>query len=140
MYVIFANAVGGSAPWRFNGGSAVYEPEGRPLVRAADTGEAVVVATLDPAELARVRAEHPMLTDRRARPRRPADAALFTSGDCCRTNPSRSVRGVPLLFLDLDNTLLDRAGAFRRWAEEFLDESGRPETTSSGSSPWTPTG
>lgn len=79
MYVIFANAVGGSAPWRFNGGSAVYEPEGRPLVRAADTGAAVVVATLDPAELARVRAEHPMLTDRRddlGGPRR----TLFTSG------------------------------------------------------------
>jgi predicted amidohydrolase len=65
MYVVFANLVGGNPPWRFNGGSAVYEPEGRPLVRAADDGEAVLVATLDPAELARVRAEHPMLTERR---------------------------------------------------------------------------
>jgi putative hydrolase of the HAD superfamily len=33
---------------------------------------------------------------------------------------------VPLLFLDLDDTLLDRAGAFRRWAEEFLDDVGAP--------------
>ncbi len=65
MYVVFANAVDGDPPWRFNGGSAVYDPEGRPLVRAADTGEAVVVAALDPAELVRVRAEHPMLSDRR---------------------------------------------------------------------------
>ena len=65
MYVVFANPVGGDPPWRFNGGSAVYEPEGRPLVRAPDDGEAVVVAVLDPAELARVRAEHPMLAERR---------------------------------------------------------------------------
>jgi predicted amidohydrolase len=65
MYVVFANAVGGDPPWRFNGGSAVYDPEGRPLVRAADAGEAIVVTALDPAELARVRAEHPMLGDRR---------------------------------------------------------------------------
>jgi len=26
---------------------------------------------------------------------------------------------VPLLLLDLDNTLIDRSGAFRRWAREF---------------------
>jgi 5-aminopentanamidase len=65
MYVVFANAVGGEPPWRFNGGSAVYDPEGRPLVRAPDDGEAVVVTALDPAELARVRAEQPMLADRR---------------------------------------------------------------------------
>jgi 5-aminopentanamidase len=64
MYVVFANPVGGDPPWRFNGGSAVYDPEGRPLVRAPDDGAAVVVADLDPAELARVRAEHPMLADR----------------------------------------------------------------------------
>jgi predicted amidohydrolase len=79
MYVVFANPVGGEAPWRFNGGSAVYEPEGRALVRAPDDGEAVVVAVLDPAEVARVRDEHPMLTDRLADlggPRR----LLLTSG------------------------------------------------------------
>jgi len=26
---------------------------------------------------------------------------------------------VPLLLIDLDNTLIDRAGVFRRWAQEF---------------------
>jgi putative hydrolase of the HAD superfamily len=34
---------------------------------------------------------------------------------------------VPLLLLDLDNTLLDRARAFRIWAEGFLSEIGAPE-------------
>jgi putative hydrolase of the HAD superfamily len=33
---------------------------------------------------------------------------------------------VPLLFLSLDNTLLDRAGAFRAWARGFLAEIGAP--------------
>jgi putative hydrolase of the HAD superfamily len=34
---------------------------------------------------------------------------------------------VPLLLLDLDNTLLDRAGAFRAWGCGFLTEIGAPE-------------
>jgi putative hydrolase of the HAD superfamily len=33
---------------------------------------------------------------------------------------------VPLLLLDLDNTLLDRAAAFRVWAEDFLRAIGAP--------------
>lgn len=33
---------------------------------------------------------------------------------------------MPLLLLDLDDTLLDRAGAFRMWAEEFLYRVGAP--------------
>ncbi|MFJ8578844.1 carbon-nitrogen hydrolase family protein [Micromonospora sp. NPDC093277] len=64
MYVVFANAVDGADPWRFNGGAAVYDPEGRPLVRGADTGTEVLVATLDPAALAATRAAHTMLADR----------------------------------------------------------------------------
>jgi len=64
MYVVFANSVDGTEPWRFNGGAAIYDPEGRPVTRAADRGEAVVVATLDPTDLSRVRKEHPMLADR----------------------------------------------------------------------------
>jgi predicted amidohydrolase len=64
MYVAFANPVGGEPPWRFNGGAAIYDPEGRPVRRAPDTGEAVVVAEFDPAELARVREAHSMLADR----------------------------------------------------------------------------
>jgi predicted amidohydrolase len=65
MYVVFSNAVGGPDPWHFNGGAAIYEPEGRPLRRAPDFGEHVIVADLDPVELARVRADHSMLVDRR---------------------------------------------------------------------------
>ncbi|PWU57585.1 nitrilase, partial [Micromonospora sp. S4605] len=64
MYVVFANSVGGEPPWRFNGGAAVYDPEGRPLARGADTGEDVLVVTLDPAALAATRAAHSMLVDR----------------------------------------------------------------------------
>ncbi|MCX4471177.1 Pyrimidine 5'-nucleotidase YjjG [Micromonospora sp. MW-13] len=33
-----------------------------------------------------------------------------------------------LLLLDLDNTLLDRAGPFRAWGERFLDGVGAPAT------------
>jgi predicted amidohydrolase len=55
MYVVFANQVGGPAPWRFNGGSAIYEPEGRPLRRAPDFGEHVIIADFDPTELSRIR-------------------------------------------------------------------------------------
>lgn len=64
MYVAFANAVGGTDPWRFNGGAALHDPQGRVLRRAADTGEAVVSAVFDPAELARARQAHRMLADR----------------------------------------------------------------------------
>ncbi|WP_346533112.1 HAD-IA family hydrolase [Micromonospora sp. DPT] len=35
---------------------------------------------------------------------------------------------MPLLLLDLDNTLLDRAGPFRAWGERFLDSIGAPRT------------
>jgi predicted amidohydrolase len=66
MYVVFANAVGGTGDWRFCGGAAIFDPQGRTLVRAADEGEAVVHADLDPQELANIRTKHRMLIDRRA--------------------------------------------------------------------------
>ncbi|MEV6524348.1 HAD family hydrolase [Longispora sp. NPDC051575] len=34
---------------------------------------------------------------------------------------------MPLLLLDLDNTLVDRTGAFRLWAKEFLPVIGAPD-------------
>jgi putative hydrolase of the HAD superfamily len=34
---------------------------------------------------------------------------------------------VPLLLLSLDNTLIDREGAFRAWGQEFLEWIGAPE-------------
>lgn len=64
MYVVFANNVGGEAPWTFNGGAAIHDPQGRTLAQAPDHGETVVVATLDPGELAATRAAHTMLADR----------------------------------------------------------------------------
>ncbi|GAA4213838.1 carbon-nitrogen hydrolase family protein [Actinocatenispora rupis] len=63
MFVVLANAVDGPAPWTFTGTSTVYDPEGRPLVRAPGTGQALVVADLDPALLAGTRASQPMLAD-----------------------------------------------------------------------------
>ncbi|WP_026212222.1 HAD family hydrolase [Longispora albida] len=35
---------------------------------------------------------------------------------------------MPLLLLDLDNTLVDRTGAFRQWARAFLPEIGAPDS------------
>ncbi|MQA24657.1 MAG: carbon-nitrogen hydrolase family protein [Micromonosporaceae bacterium] len=64
-YVVFANPVGGGGDWRFNGGAAIYDPQGQPIEKAPDEGEAIVVADLDPKELLRVRAAHAMLVDRR---------------------------------------------------------------------------
>jgi 5-aminopentanamidase len=66
MFVVFANGVGGAPPWVFNGGAAVYDPQGRVLARGADAGEDMLVVTLDPAVLAETRAAHSMLLDRRA--------------------------------------------------------------------------
>lgn len=65
-YVVFANAVGGEAPWQCNGGAAIYEPEGRALVKAPDSGESVQVATLTSAALAYTRGGHAMLEERPA--------------------------------------------------------------------------
>ncbi|MEV0271336.1 carbon-nitrogen hydrolase family protein [Hamadaea sp. NPDC050747] len=63
-YVVYANAVDGVAPWTFNGGAAVYDPEGRAVVRGPNSGTSVLVATLSPEALAETRAGHTMLTDR----------------------------------------------------------------------------
>jgi predicted amidohydrolase len=63
MFVVMADAVGGPAPWTFGGGSAVYDPEGRPLARAEAGRPGLVVAELDPTLLAATRSEHPMLAD-----------------------------------------------------------------------------
>ena len=35
---------------------------------------------------------------------------------------------MPLLLIDLDNTLVDRASAFRRWASAFCRRTDRPQT------------
>ncbi|MGH3715499.1 MAG: carbon-nitrogen hydrolase family protein [Micromonosporaceae bacterium] len=68
FFVGVANLVGGDGEWRFNGGSTIYDPQGRPLRRAADAGEAVVAADLDPGLLAETRARQTMLADRFEQP------------------------------------------------------------------------
>jgi predicted amidohydrolase len=64
MYVVFAGLTGRCGSRDFSGGSAVYDPEGRPLVRlGAEPG--VAVADLDTALVEATRARHTMLADHR---------------------------------------------------------------------------
>jgi predicted amidohydrolase len=64
MYVVVSGLTGRCGAGQFSGGSAVYDPQGRAVDRVGDASPAVVVADLDPAEVSRVRARHPMLDDR----------------------------------------------------------------------------
>ncbi|HYO39941.1 MAG TPA: carbon-nitrogen hydrolase family protein [Nocardioidaceae bacterium] len=63
MYVVMAGLTGRCGVGTFSGGSAVYDPEGRPIERLGDESSGVVVADLDPAEVTRVRRRHPMLSE-----------------------------------------------------------------------------
>ena len=62
MYVVFAGLTGRCGRFEFIGGSAIYDPEGRPLVRM-DREEGVVVADLDPAVVHATREAHRMSHD-----------------------------------------------------------------------------
>ena len=64
IYVVFSGLAGRCGPWEFNGGSAVYDPEGRLLDRVGADHPAVVVADLDPAEVVRVQELNPIARDR----------------------------------------------------------------------------
>jgi predicted amidohydrolase len=64
IYVVFAGLTGTCGAGVFSGGSAVYDPEGRPLQRAGAESPAVVVADLDPDVVRRTQREHPMALDR----------------------------------------------------------------------------
>jgi predicted amidohydrolase len=63
IYVVFSALIG--APANFIGGSAIYDPIGRPLGRLGDE-EGVVVADVDPETVAQVRADQRMWADRRS--------------------------------------------------------------------------
>ena len=65
MYVVFAGLTGRCGSRDFSGGSAVYDPEGRPLVRLGEE-EGVAVADLDSDLVAATRARHTMIGDHRA--------------------------------------------------------------------------
>jgi len=43
---------------------------------------------------------------------------------------------VPLLLVDLDNTLIDRAGAFSRWAREFVSPRCRSSAEAEAEAAW----
>ncbi len=64
IYVVFAGLTGRCGEHEFNGGSAVYDPEGRALGRVADEAMAVVVADLDGDEVARAQQQNPIGCDR----------------------------------------------------------------------------
>jgi predicted amidohydrolase len=66
IYVVFAGLAGRCGGYEFSGGSAVYDPEGRPVDRVGGEVPAVAYADLDPAEVARVREMNPIGRDRRA--------------------------------------------------------------------------
>lgn len=65
FYVVFSGLTGRCGSGRFSGGSAVYDPEGRPLARLGGE-EGIAVADLDPDLVAATRAEHTMHDDHRA--------------------------------------------------------------------------
>jgi len=65
MYVVFAGLTGPCGDASFSGGSAVYDPEGRALVRLGDE-PGVAVADVDTSVVEATRARHTMLADHRA--------------------------------------------------------------------------
>jgi len=65
MYVVFAGLTGRCGSFEFIGGSAVYDPEGRPVARIGEE-EGLAIADLDPALVAATRATHTMVADHRA--------------------------------------------------------------------------
>ncbi len=65
FYVVFAGLTGPCGSARFIGGSAVYDPEGRPLARLGEE-EGLALADLDTDLVAATRARHTMHEDHRA--------------------------------------------------------------------------
>lgn len=62
MYAVVSGLTGSVAGAEFDGGSAIYDPEGR-VVAEVGPGEGVATATLDRPLLKATRAQHPMLAD-----------------------------------------------------------------------------
>lgn len=64
FYVVFSGLTGRCGAYEFIGGSAVYDPEGRPLARLGDE-EGVAVADIDVGLVEQTRARHTMFSDHR---------------------------------------------------------------------------
>ncbi|MFC6341939.1 carbon-nitrogen hydrolase family protein, partial [Nocardioides hankookensis] len=65
MYVVFSGLTGRCGDTEFIGGSAVYDPEGRPLARLGEE-EGLAIAELDTEVVAQTRATHTMTADHRS--------------------------------------------------------------------------
>jgi predicted amidohydrolase len=65
MYVVFSGLTGRCGDYQFIGGSAVYDPEGRPIARLGDE-EGLAIAELDTDVVEQTRATHTMVHDHRA--------------------------------------------------------------------------
>ena len=65
MYVVFAGLTGPCGAYSFIGGSAVYDPEGRPLARLGEE-EGLAVAEIDVALVEATRERHTMVFDHRS--------------------------------------------------------------------------
>ena len=66
VFCVLANLVGSEGGRMFQGGSLVVGPRGDVRVRAPVFDEALLTATIDLADLARVRSDQPMLSDLKA--------------------------------------------------------------------------
>ncbi len=64
IYTVLSSLTGPCGAWAFSGGSAVYDPEGRPLAKVGPESPALAVADLDPAEVLRVQELNPVSRDR----------------------------------------------------------------------------
>ena len=64
IYVVFAGLTGTCGSGAFCGGSAVYDPEGRPVDRVGDESPGWAVADLDLEVVRRTQRDHPMAADR----------------------------------------------------------------------------
>jgi len=64
IYVVFAGLTGTCGSGSFSGGSAVYDPEGRPVARVADEAPAWAVADLDLDVVRQTQCDHAMALHR----------------------------------------------------------------------------
>jgi 5-aminopentanamidase len=64
IYVVFAGLTGSCGSGSFGGGSAVYDPEGRPVVRVGAESPAWAVADLDLEVVRQTQRDHPMAMHR----------------------------------------------------------------------------
>ena len=64
MYVVFSGLVGHCGSHEFNGGSAIYGPEGVPVERLGIQDAAFAIADLDAAAITRARRKNPLRRDR----------------------------------------------------------------------------